>query len=124
MDMENDLELERCDEELRKIDERRKKILERKNRRIRQIRERQLKDKEAWVKKVIPLLDRTLQEKVGSLFWYVCTPEDFCDGVAQMELPKRTGDALDGSEIAAAVASEKDSRKKGDIHAEKPAVGR
>ena len=94
MDLENDLELERCDEELRRNDERRKKILERKNRRIRQIRERQLKDKEAWMKKLIPLLDKALQERSGALYWYAYSVEDICNGVAQMKLPGESSDEI------------------------------
>ena len=87
MYLENDPELERCDEELRRNDDRRKKILERKNRRIRQIREKQLKDKEAWMKKLIPLLDKTLEDCLGSLYWYGCSVEDVCVGVSKMEMP-------------------------------------
>ena len=94
MYLENDPELERCDEELRRNDERRKKILERKNRRIRQIRERQLKDKEAWMKKLIPLLDKTLQERSGALYWYAYSVEDICNGVAQMKLPGGPADEI------------------------------
>ncbi|MBR1899570.1 MAG: hypothetical protein IJ820_00700 [Lachnospiraceae bacterium] len=87
MDMANDMELERIDKELRRHDERRKKILERKNRRIRQIRERQLKDKEAWMKRFLPLLDKTLAEKIGVLYWYDCGVEEICAGISQMEIP-------------------------------------
>jgi len=98
MDLENDLELERCDEELRRLDERRKKVVERKNRRIRQIREKQLKDKEAWMKKLIPLLDKTLQEQFGALYWYGCSAEDICEGVAEMKMPpgsdRSTGETI------------------------------
>ena len=90
MDFENDLELERCDEELRRLDERRKKILERKNRRIRQIREKQLKDKEVWMKKLIPLLDKTLEDCLGSLYWYGCSVEDICGVISKMEIPAET----------------------------------
>ena len=86
MDMENDVELERIEDELRRHDERRKKIVERKNRRIRQIREKQLKDKEAWMKKLIPLLDKALEERFGSLYWYTCSAEDICAGVGKMAL--------------------------------------
>ena len=86
MYLENDPELERCDEELRRNDERRKKILERKNRRIRQIREKQLRDKEAWMKKLIPLLDKSLEERFGPLYWYGCSVEDICTGVLFMEI--------------------------------------
>ena len=98
MYLENDPELERCDEELRRNDERRKKILERKNRRIRQIREKQLRDKEAWMKKLVPLLDKSLEERFGSLFWYSCSVEDICGGVIQMEIPGRPAKGADLSE--------------------------
>ena len=87
MDLENDLELERCDEEIRRLDERRKKVLERKNRRMRQIREKQLKDREAWIKRIIPLFDKTLQEKLGALYWYGYSVEEICEGVKHMKLP-------------------------------------
>ena len=97
MYLENDPELERCDEELRKNDDRRKKILERKNRRIRQIREKQLKDKEAWVKKLIPLLDKTLEECRGSLYWYAFSVEDLCAGVSRIEIPAEP--AREGSSL-------------------------
>ena len=98
MYLENDLELERCDEELRRNDERRKKILERKNRRIRQIREKQLKDKDAWVKKLIPLLDKALEDRLGSLYWYRCSAEDICVCVTQMEIPAGLAKEADVSE--------------------------
>ena len=67
--MAHDMELERIEEEIRRHDERRKRLIERKNRRLRQIREKQLKDKEAWMKKFIPLLDKTLEERFGELYW-------------------------------------------------------
>jgi len=106
MDMGNDLELERCDEELKRIEERRKKVLERKNRRLRQIREKQLKDKEAWMKKLIPLLDKTLQNRFGTLYWYGISVEDTCEGVAQMEPVNEAGGGKEGKEITASVIEE------------------
>ena len=47
--MAHDVELERIEEEIRRHDERRKRLVERKNRRMRQIREKQLKDKERFL---------------------------------------------------------------------------
>ena len=108
MDMANDMELERIDEELRRHDERRKKILERKNRRIRQIRERQLKDKEAWMKRFLPLLDKTLAEKIGVLYWYDCGVEENCAGIRRMEI-HAVMDPADESNIAD--AKEKTSKE-------------
>ena len=84
--MVQDMELDRIDEELRRHDERRKKIVERRNRRLRQIREKQLKDKEAWMKKFIPLLDKTLAERFGELYWYSLDAEDTCAGISRMEM--------------------------------------
>ena len=84
--MVQDMELDRIEEELRRHDERRKKIVERRNRRLRQIREKQLKDKEAWMKKFIPLLDKTLEERFGELYWYSLDAEDTCDGISHMEM--------------------------------------
>ena len=106
MYLENDPELERCDEELRKNDDRRKKILERKNRRIRQIREKQLKDKEAWMKKLIPLLDKTMEDHLGSLYWYGCSVENVCAGLSRMEIPD-----VPAGEIASSVTEDADDNK-------------
>ena len=108
MGLENDLELERIDEELRRNDERRKKILERKNRRIRQIREKQLKDKEAWMKKLIPLLDKTMEDHLGSLYWYGCSVENVCAGLSRMEIP----DVPDGEMASSVTETAEDSRHK------------
>ena len=83
--MASDMELERIEEEIRRHDERRKRLVERKNRRLRQIREKQLKDKEAWMKKFIPLLDKTLEEGFGPLYWYSCTSEDICTWISRMK---------------------------------------
>ena len=55
------------------------------NRRMRQIREKQLKDKEAWMKKFIPLLDKTLEERLGELYWYGHAAEDICTGFGQIK---------------------------------------
>ena len=85
-----DMELERIEEEIRRHDERRKRLVERKNRRLRQIREKQLKDKEAWMKKFIPLLDKTLEERFGELYWYSCEAEDICAGMGQISIPCNT----------------------------------
>ena len=52
---------------------------------MRQIREKQLKDKEAWVKKFIPLLDKTLEERLGELYWYDHAAEDICTGFGQIK---------------------------------------
>ena len=101
MDMENDLELERCDEELRRIEDRRKKVLERKNRRIRQIREKQLKDKEAWIKKFMPLLDKTLAERFGGLYWYSFSTEEICAGIVRMDMPAKVSGTTEKSAPAA-----------------------
>ena len=108
MGLENDLELERIDEELRRNDERRKKILERKNRRIRQIREKQLKDKEAWMKKLIPLLDKTMEDHLGSLYWYGCSVEDVCAGLSRMEIPV----VPDGEISSSVTETAEDNRRK------------
>lgn len=83
--MANDMELERIEEEIRRHDERRKRLIERKNRRLRQIREKQLKDKEAWMKKFIPLLDKTLEERLGELYWYGYAADDICAGMGQIK---------------------------------------
>ena len=85
--MAHDMELERIAEEIRRHDERRKRLVERKNRRLRQIREKQLKYKEAWMKKFIPLLDKTLEELFGELYWYSCEAEDICTGMGQIIIP-------------------------------------
>ena len=106
MGLENDLELERIDEELRRNDERRKKILERKNRRIRQIREKQLKDKEAWMKKLIPLFVKTMEDHLGSLYWYGCSVENVCAGLSRMEIPD-----VPAGEIASSVTEDADDNK-------------
>ena len=50
-----------------------------------QIREKQLKDKEAWMKKFIPLLDKTLEERLGELYWYGHAAEDICTGFGQIK---------------------------------------
>ena len=119
MDMANDMELERIDEELRRHDERRKKILERKNRRIRQIRERQLKDKEAWMKRFLPLLDKTLAEKVGALYWYDCGVEEICAGISQMEIPAVMDPANDSNTAdAKEERSTEETVMQGIVHAE------
>ena len=86
MGTDMDLELERIEEEIRRHDEKRKRLVERKNRRMRQIREKQLKDKEAWMKKFIPLLDKAMEEKLGTLYWYSTGAEDICAGVRLMEI--------------------------------------
>ena len=83
--MAHDVELERIEEEIRRHDERRKRLVERKNRRMRQIREKQLKDKEAWMKKFIPLLDKTLEERLGELYWYGHAAEGICTGFGQIK---------------------------------------
>ena len=83
--MAHDVELERIEEEIRRHDERRKRLVERKNRRMRQIREKQLKDKEVWMKKFIPLLDKTLEERLGELYWYDHAAEDICTGFGQIK---------------------------------------
>ena len=84
--MAHDVELERIEEEIRRHDERRKRLVERKNRRMRQIREKQLKDKEAWMKKFIPLLDKTLEERFGELYWYSHEAEEICAGMRQIKV--------------------------------------
>ena len=87
--MAHDMELERIEEEIRRHDERRKRLIERKNRRLRQIREKQLKDKEAWMKKFIPLLDKTLEEQFGELYWYSHAAEDICAGMEQIKVAEK-----------------------------------
>ena len=87
--MAPDMELERIEEEIRRHDERRKRLVERKNRRLRQIREKQLKDKEAWMKKFIPLLDKTLEERFGPLYWYSCTSEDICTWISRIKTAEK-----------------------------------
>ena len=90
--MAHDVELERIEEEIRRHDERRKRLVERKNRRMRQIREKQLKDKEAWMKKFIPLLDKTLEERLGELYWYGHAAEDICTGFEQIKKSGKDAD--------------------------------
>ena len=117
MDFENDLEQERCDEELRRLDERRKKVLERKNRRIRQIREKQLKDKEAWIKKLIPLLDKAFENCLGSLYWYGCSVEDICEVVSKMKIP--SGPVKETASSAAEDAEKDKHKQPGQLKSEK-----
>ena len=87
--MTGDMELQRIDDEFRRLEEKRKKLIERRLRRQRQIREKQLKDKDAWMRKLIPLLDRALQERFGPLYWYGLEAEDVCRVAGGMELERQ-----------------------------------
>lgn len=86
--MAEDMELQRIDGELSRLEEKKKKLVERRLRRQRQIREKQLKDKDAWMRKLIPLLDRALQERFGPLYWYGLEAEDVCRVADGMELER------------------------------------
>ena len=87
--MTGDMELQRIDDEFRRLEEKKKKLIERRLRRQRQIREKQLKDKDAWMRKLIPLLDRALQERFGPLYWYGLEAEDVCRVAGGMELERQ-----------------------------------
>ena len=116
--MDYDMELERIEEEIRRHDERRRKLVERRNRKLRQIREKQLKDKDAWTKRLLPLLDSALEDKFGELYWYSYSPESICERVTGIEAqdpgPVKDETSVSGNKKAGNTANPEKSLQAGE----------
>ena len=83
-----DEELMRIDEEIRKAKEKRQMLEDRKNRRLKQIRAREERDRAAWLKKMMSVLDRDLSQTEGKKYFYDFGPEQVTDAIHRGKIEK------------------------------------
>ncbi len=76
-----DEELKRIEEEIRKAKEKRQALEDRKNRRMKQIRAKQERDKAVWLKRMSAVIDKTMSEMKGRMYFYEVTPEQVAEAV-------------------------------------------
>ena len=80
-----DEELMRINEEIRKAKEKRQMLEDRKNRRLRQIRAKEERDRAAWLKKMMSVLDKDLSQTEGKKYFYDFGPEQVTDSIHRGE---------------------------------------
>lgn len=76
-----DEELMRINEEIRKAKEKRQMLEDRKNRRLREIRAKEERDRAAWLKKMMSVLDKDLSQTEGKKYFYDFGPEQVTDAI-------------------------------------------
>lgn len=83
-----DEELVRIDEEIRKAKEKRQQLEERKNRRLKAIREKEERERAAWLKKMMTVLDKDLREREGKLYFRDFGPEQVTEAIRRGGIEK------------------------------------
>ena len=76
-----DEELQRIEEEIRKAKEKRQALEDRRTRKLREIRAKQERDRAAWLRKMSAVLDRTLTDMKGKLYFSEVTQDQVADAV-------------------------------------------
>ena len=76
-----DEELKRIEEEIRKSREKRQALEARKGRRLKEIREKQERDRKAWLKRMSTCLDQTLTEMEGKTYFYQVSQQQVTEAV-------------------------------------------
>lgn len=76
-----DEELQRIEEEIRKAKEKRQALEDRRTRKLREIRAKQERDRAAWLRKMSSVLDRTLTDMKGKLYFSKVTQDQVADAV-------------------------------------------
>lgn len=76
-----DEELQRIEDEIRKSRERRQALEAKKNRRLKEIREKQERDRVAWLKKMGSVLDKLLTGMEGKTYFYQVSQDQVAEAV-------------------------------------------
>ena len=89
-----DQELEKIEEGLKRYEGMRRKLMAQRAEKLKKIKTRQMREKEAWLKKLMPLFDRMLEKKLGNLYWYRYSLEHIMRMIARGIDPEDTEDKI------------------------------
>ncbi len=109
-----DDEIRRIEEEIRKAEEKKKLLLARRSKKLREIRARQLREKEAWLKKLTAELDKALQQVHGDLYWEQLLQEDVTGLIRGDTVPAQKDQADKRRETINREGADEDGRKSRD----------